>query len=133
MRGGQPWTSDRIGLLKKLWGEGKTAADIAAQLGGLSRAAVLGKIFRLRLAPGAAETQRGVAPKRKIAACCPPIVASPASPVPDDSLVRRRASPVRRKKSRPHRSKEAAAAAPGGRRGKSVLELTNNSCRWLGN
>jgi GcrA cell cycle regulator len=45
------WTTERIALLKRLWAQGNTANAIAAELGGLSRSAVLGKIFRLRLAP----------------------------------------------------------------------------------
>ena len=44
-----PWTAERIELLQKLWAEGETAASIAARLGGISRSAVLGKVFRLRL------------------------------------------------------------------------------------
>ena len=46
---GQSWTPERIALLRKLWGEGETAVTIADRLGGMSRSAVLGKIFRLRL------------------------------------------------------------------------------------
>ena len=46
------WTTERIDLLKRLWSEGKTATAIAASLDGISRAAVLGKIFRLRLGSG---------------------------------------------------------------------------------
>jgi GcrA cell cycle regulator len=45
----ESWTVEQIDLLKKLWAEGKTAAAIAAQLGDLSRSAVLGKVHRLRL------------------------------------------------------------------------------------
>ena len=43
------WTEDGISLLRKMWAEGATAAAIGARLGGLSRSAVLGKVFRLRL------------------------------------------------------------------------------------
>ena len=52
----QAWTPERVGLLRQLWTEGETAAAIAVRLGGMSRSAVLGKIFRLRLAgPGSGE------------------------------------------------------------------------------
>ena len=47
------WTEDGISLLRKMWAEGATAAAIGARLGGLSRSAVLGKVFRLRLNGGA--------------------------------------------------------------------------------
>jgi len=43
------WTDERISLLKKLWGEGKTAAEIAKELGGVTRNAVIGKAHRLKL------------------------------------------------------------------------------------
>lgn len=44
------WTDERIALLKKLWGEGKSAAEIAKALGGgLTRNAVIGKAHRLKL------------------------------------------------------------------------------------
>ena len=37
------WTDDRVELLKKLWGDGKTASQIAEELGGVTRNAVIGK------------------------------------------------------------------------------------------
>lgn len=43
------WTEDRVSLLKKLWGDGHTAAEIAKQLGGVTRNAVIGKAHRLKL------------------------------------------------------------------------------------
>lgn len=43
------WTDDRVAVLKKLWGEGKTAAEIAKELGGVTRNAVIGKAHRLKL------------------------------------------------------------------------------------
>jgi GcrA cell cycle regulator len=44
------WTDERVALLKQLWGEGKTAAEIAKELGeGVTRNAVIGKAHRLKL------------------------------------------------------------------------------------
>jgi len=44
------WTDERVNLLKQLWGEGKTAAEIAKVLGdGITRNAVIGKAHRLKL------------------------------------------------------------------------------------
>lgn len=44
------WSDDRVAVLKKLWGEGKTAAEIAKELGeGVTRNAVIGKAHRLKL------------------------------------------------------------------------------------
>lgn len=44
------WTDERVELLKKLWAEGFSASQIAAQLGGVTRNAVIGKAHRLKLA-----------------------------------------------------------------------------------
>jgi GcrA cell cycle regulator len=43
------WTDERISTLSKLWGEGKTASQIADLLGGVTRNAVIGKAHRLKL------------------------------------------------------------------------------------
>lgn len=43
------WTDDRVALLKKLWTEGRSAAEIAKELGGITRNAVIGKAHRLKL------------------------------------------------------------------------------------
>ena len=56
------WTDDRVELLKKMWGEGQSASQIAKELGGVTRNAVIGKVHRLGLSnrtTGAA----GAAPK----------------------------------------------------------------------
>src|SRR5688572_823988 len=43
------WTDERIEQLKKLWMKGMTASQIADELGGVSRNAVIGKAHRLGL------------------------------------------------------------------------------------
>ncbi|MGB8819225.1 MAG: GcrA family cell cycle regulator [Rhizobiaceae bacterium] len=43
------WTDERVELLRKLWTEGLSASQIAAQMGGVSRNAVIGKVHRLKL------------------------------------------------------------------------------------
>ena len=43
------WTEERVELLKKLWGEGLSASQVAKQLGGVTRNAVIGKVHRLGL------------------------------------------------------------------------------------
>jgi GcrA cell cycle regulator len=45
------WDDERVERLKRLWAEGLSASQIAAQLGGVSRNAVIGKVHRLCL-PG---------------------------------------------------------------------------------
>ena len=43
------WTEERVELLKKLWADGLSASQIAAELGGITRNAVIGKVHRLGL------------------------------------------------------------------------------------
>lgn len=43
------WTDERVELLRKLWSEGLSASQIAAQLGSVTRNAVIGKVHRLKL------------------------------------------------------------------------------------
>lgn len=43
------WTEDRVTVLKKLWAEGHSASQIAKELGGVTRNAVIGKVHRLGL------------------------------------------------------------------------------------
>ena len=43
------WTEERVAELKKLWAEGHSASQIANQLGGVTRNAVIGKVHRLGL------------------------------------------------------------------------------------
>jgi GcrA cell cycle regulator len=118
---GEAWTHEKIELLRRLWIEGKTAAAIADCLGGISRSAVLGKIFRLRLAPGEAPKKAEPGDGRR----APPPGTSPVLVTiaeQNDSLARRRA--------RPRRIKTQEPAPREAKRGKSLLELTNTSCRW---
>jgi GcrA cell cycle regulator len=44
-----PWTEERVEILKRLWQEGLSASQIAAELGGVTRNAVIGKVHRLGL------------------------------------------------------------------------------------
>ena len=43
------WDDERVDCLKRLWCQGLSASQIAAQLGGVSRNAVIGKVHRLGL------------------------------------------------------------------------------------
>ena len=44
------WTPEKIDKLKELWGKGSTASQIASVLGDVTRNAVIGKAYRLKLA-----------------------------------------------------------------------------------
>lgn len=43
------WTDERVDVLKKLWMDGLSASQIALELGGVTRNAVIGKVHRLGL------------------------------------------------------------------------------------
>ena len=43
------WSDDRVTTLSKLWSDGLSASQIARQLGGVTRNAVIGKVHRLGL------------------------------------------------------------------------------------
>lgn len=43
------WNDERVEMLKKMWGEGQSASQIAKELGGVTRNAVIGKVHRLGL------------------------------------------------------------------------------------
>ena len=78
------WTEERIERLKAMWTKGATASQIAEELGGVSRNAVIGKAHRLGLEsrpspvkPGEEKEKKAAAPKASPAA---PKVARPAAP-----------------------------------------------------
>ena len=43
------WSEERVEVLKKMWLEGKSASEIAKELGEITRNAVIGKVHRLGL------------------------------------------------------------------------------------
>jgi GcrA cell cycle regulator len=74
------WTDERVETLKKMWGEGQSASQIAKELGGVTRKAVIGKVHRLGLSnrAGSGGSASKAAPKDKPAAAAAKPVAKPA-------------------------------------------------------
>ncbi|MEY4952843.1 MAG: hypothetical protein RL299_1267 [Pseudomonadota bacterium] len=93
------WTDERIEKLTKMWEGGATASQIADELGGVSRNAVIGKAHRL----GLKARPSPVKPNEKEAA-------APAAKAPKADAPPRPAPPPRAVPPRP--SAPAAAAAP---------------------
>lgn len=57
------WTDERVETLKRMWAEGQSASQIAKELGGVTRNAVIGKVHRLGLSNRAeGEDQAAAAP-----------------------------------------------------------------------
>jgi GcrA cell cycle regulator len=108
------WNDERIETLTKLWQEGLSASQVARQLGGVSRSAVIGKVHRLGIA--GRET-----PSRPHA-----VVGRPSGGRPRASAggTRRNAVPrAPRLAVQPRTVFEATATA-------TIHTLTAHGCRW---
>ena len=87
------WTEERIERLKKMWHDGATASQIADELGGVSRNAVIGKAHRLGLEQRPSPVKPGEEKEAKKAAPAP--AASPAKAAPRaDAPVAHTAAPA---------------------------------------
>lgn len=135
------WTDERVEKLTKLWAEGLSASQIAAQLGDVSRNAVIGKVHRLNL-PGRAKSGGSVATARP-AAKRP---TAPAQPAPRAATFQqqRPAAAAPRAAARPAAQKDdfefeplVATALPTA--GDVILptslklsltDLTERTCKW---
>ena len=69
------WTDERIDNLKAMWDKGMTASQIAEELGGVSRNAVIGKAHRLGL-------QARPSPVKANEPVAPPVAAQPVAAEP---------------------------------------------------
>ena len=59
------WTDERVARLTKLWADGLSASQVAADLGGVTRNAVIGKVHRLGLSGRVKQPSKsGGRPKR---------------------------------------------------------------------
>ena len=89
------WTDERVATLKKLWLDGLSASQIAKQLGGVTRNAVIGKVHRLGLA-GRATAPRVERPRpapqprlhtpRVSVMRAEPVVEEPLEPMPENAV-----------------------------------------------
>jgi GcrA cell cycle regulator len=107
------WTDERVAQLKRMWGEGRTAAEIAKELGGVTRNAVIGKAHRLKLSNRISPIQQD---NKK---------AAPHAP-----------APVREKIVAPVAVRAAANQSPVPARGTGInggvkmVDLKDRMCRW---
>ena len=78
------WTEERIERLKKMWHDGATASQIADELGGVSRNAVIGKAHRLGLEQRPSPVKPGEEKdtKKPAAAATVPKAAAPRAEAP---------------------------------------------------
>jgi GcrA cell cycle regulator len=76
------WTEERIERLKKMWHDGSTASQIADELGGVSRNAVIGKAHRLGLEARPSPVKPGEEKEKQAAAAPAPKPAPVERPAP---------------------------------------------------
>ena len=111
------WTDERVETLKKLWLDGLSASQIAKQLGGVTRNAVIGKVHRLGLSGRAAPSH----PSR-------PAFKAPRPPRPMTSpAVRTRALEPRAHHAPAPRPAAPYIDLPGTA---TVLTLGAHMCKW---
>lgn len=93
------WTNERIDQLKTMWERGMTASQIAEELGGVSRNAVIGKAHRLGLQARPSPVKAvDATPKAAPAPRKPAVAADPAPPPFETSATSapaKEAAPVR--------------------------------------
>ncbi len=115
------WTDERVETLKRMWAEGQSASQIAKELGGVTRNAVIGKVHRLglsnRVSGGSGRDEEEVEAPAVAPAAPPPRAEAPRAPEP----LRADPAPAARPTPAPERPAPAAAAAPAS--GASVTPL----------
>ena len=106
------WTDERVETLKKMWAEGQSASQIAKELGGVTRNAVIGKVHRLGLSNRVAAGEDAAEAAPVAAAAAPPAPraepAARAEPAPRPTPVER---PVAAERPAPAPAPSAAPAA----------------------
>jgi len=112
------WTEDRVEILTKLWAEGLSASQIAKQLGGVTRNAVIGKVHRLGLSGRAKPSNPAKKKARKTVARTRQTRARSAPRAPRPVVQPRPAPPPI----------EALPMADG--RFATILTITDHMCKW---
>ena len=128
------WTDERVETLKKLWLDGLSASQIAKQLGGVTRNAVIGKVHRLGLSGRAAPSQparpafKAPRPARPAATTVPaarraaaPTVEEPAAPAIAIVAATPQVAPAPQLPAAPRVEERGVA---------TVLTLGAHMCKW---
>lgn len=115
------WTDTEVETLKKLWAEGRSVGEIAAELGGVSRNAVIGKAHRLHLVPHVNAPEHGK-PSVSVPRVAKPFIRTARLPKAKVDLVK-----VAAVKKMVERTSALPAPAP---LNFTLLELNHGDCRW---
>ena len=152
------WTDERVETLKRMWAEGQSASQIAKELGGVTRNAVIGKVHRLGLSNrvgggGVEEVEEPVAapprvePARPVAEAPRPVEPAPkpaperaavppasnVTPLPIRKAIVPAGQPLPPQPSANEISPEALASVREvEKRAKklTLMELTERTCKW---
>jgi GcrA cell cycle regulator len=140
------WTDERVETLKKMWSEGQSASQIAKELGGVTRNAVIGKVHRLGLSNRSGGAPAKPVTKEKPAATRPaaekaeakPAAESVAQPAEKPVVPLRRqiipaGQPLPPQPSANEISPEALASVREVEKKSkkiSLMELTERTCKW---
>ncbi|MGH1569607.1 GcrA family cell cycle regulator [Methylobacterium sp. P31] len=127
MEAGLGWTDDRVALLRRLWEDGQSASKIAAQLGGVTRNAVIGKVHRLGLAGrarGGEEAPAAVQPSKVVEIETAIAVVETQAPEPVAILSHRPAPEFPAPAPAPE-----PVALPVSQR-VTIMDLRESMCRW---
>ncbi len=136
------WTDERVETLKTMWGEGKSASQIAKELGGVTRNAVIGKVHRLGLsnrtggagkAPAKDKPAETAKPRARAETAPAAAPAEPAKPIPPRRLIVPAGQPLPPQPSANEISPEALAKVNEiEKKAKkiSLMELTERTCKW---
>lgn len=127
------WTDERVEQLKKLWAEGLSASQIAAQLGGVSRNAVIGKVHRLHLSSRGRATSAAPRAKKPVQATSAKVTTKPvqttrivtASIGATALQAQFDAEPIARHQLRP----QTNVVVPISRR-LQLIQLSEKTCKW---
>jgi GcrA cell cycle regulator len=118
------WTEERVELLKKLWSEGLSASQIAAQLGGVTRNAVIGKVHRLNLSGRTKPASSSPRP-RKVRTAAPGRSMRPF--VSGNNALKAHASPAPRRLPAPMALEDIVVPIS---LNVSLLQLNDTMCKW---
>ena len=117
------WTEERVALLRRLWTEDFSASRIAAELGGVSRSAVIGKMHRLGLCGrgqptwSAKRQSKPRLPRSERAACRTASIGNTALKMRPEDLVETRPQPFE------------SIVVPIARK-LTIDKLTEHTCKW---
>ncbi|MGO4573252.1 GcrA family cell cycle regulator [Microvirga sp. 2TAF3] len=126
---GATWTDERVELLKKLWTDGLSASQIAAELGNVTRNAVIGKVHRLGLSGRAKDKAASPASQRPRKVARAPSAPAPIAPQNRSNVV---IAPIPRPpvvEEEPEIMIEDDLAIPMSER-VTIMDLRESMCRW---